>query len=128
MIEPRERLAFDLSLLLEGSSGLHEVLEWVAVAPHVDAELVLDADEVVVLGAISPRHWTDVDELARKHPRGALDALLAKRLLVAEHDAAAAGDQALRDAHWRAASAVMHYGSRWRAVDAAERERRYAER
>ena len=36
MIEPRERLDFDLSLLASGGTGLRNVVEWIALAPHRD--------------------------------------------------------------------------------------------
>lgn len=117
MLEPRERFAFDLTLLAEGGSGLHAVIEWVALAPHLDQDVVLSADEAHVLGELSPSQWIDIDVLAAKHGREALDRLLDKRLLVTEADDADARDRALRETYWRATSAVMHAASRWRGVD-----------
>lgn len=127
MFEPRERLEFDLSLVAGGGSGLKRAIDWIALAPNVEPELVVGVEEVVALGAISPAHWVELDELARVHARGVLDALLGKRLLVAEGGEAAARDQALRDAHWRDVSAAMHYASRWSGVDTENVRAEFAE-
>jgi len=123
MIEPRERLAFDLEFLAEGGSGLHSVVEWIALAPHLDAEVALSAGEVAALGQVSPSAWTDIDTLAATHPRETLGMLLDKRLLLRE---AAEDDQALRRTHWRTTSAIMHYASRWRGVDSKQLARDFA--
>lgn len=130
MIEPRERLDFDLSLLASGGTGLRNVVEWIALAPHRDEEIVLSADEVAVLGALSPSQWTALDELAKTHPRATLQALLDKGLLIAQADgdaAARADDEFLRDTHWRGLDAVAHRFSRWRSVDTVEAQRRFGE-
>ena len=116
-LEPRERLDFDLDLVAAGGNGLRSTLQWVALAPPRDTEMELSAEEAALLGAISPTQWTDCDELARTHARATLDSLLDKQLLVAQDSKAAARDDRLRDTHWRSASAVLHYGSRWRGVD-----------
>jgi putative peptide maturation dehydrogenase len=117
MLEPRERLDFDLALVAAGGNGLRSTLQWYALAPPRDAEIELSADEAALLGALSPTQWMDFDDLARAHPRTALDGLLAKELIVAEGSEAATRDEQLRGTHWRSASAVLHYGSRWRGID-----------
>ena len=130
MIEPRERLDFDLSLLASGGTGLRNVVEWIALAPHRDEEIMLSADEVAVLGALSPSQWTALDELAQTHPRATLQALLDKGLLIAQADGDAAAreaDEFLRDTHWRGLDAVAHRFSRWRSVDTVEAQRRFGE-
>ena len=130
MIEPRERLDFDLSLLASGGTGLRNVVEWIALAPHRDEEIVLSADEMAVLGALSPSQWTALDELAQTHPRATLQALLDKGLLIAQADGDAAAreaDEFLRDTHWRGLDAVAHRFSRWRSVDTVEAQRRFGE-
>jgi putative peptide maturation dehydrogenase len=127
MLEPRERLRFDLGLLAGGGSGLHALIEWVAIAPHLDGEVVLEAAEVAALGAVSPSCWKEFDEVAASHPRAVLEALLAKGLLIEEAGAADMRDRLLRDTHWRNASAAMHYTSRWHGVDTGAIEQHYAE-
>lgn len=130
MIEPRERLDFDLALLATGGTGLRTVIEWIALAPHRDAEVVLSLDEVAVLGAVSPEQWFPLDELAQSQPRPVLEALLEKQLLVAQagdDSSACDADQALRDAHWRGLDAIAHRYSRWHGVDTVEAQRRFGE-
>lgn len=127
MLEPRERLEFDLSALAAGGSGLVRVLEWVALAPHVAGEIILTPQESTALGGLSPSTWIELDELARAHPRAVLDALADKWLLVAEDSEAARRDQKLRDTHWRTPSAVMHYASRWTDVDTEDLQHDFAE-
>ena len=73
MLEPRERLDFDLALLATGGTGLRTVIEWIALAPHRDTEVVLSLDEVAVLGALSPSQWVPLDELAQSHSREVFD-------------------------------------------------------
>ena len=126
-LEPREKLEFNLGLVSAGGSGLRKVIDWIALAPHLGEEIVLGNDEVLVLGQVSPSRWTDFDELAKAHPRDALDSLLAKGLLVAEGSVADRRDRVLRDTHWRSASAVMHYASRWRGVDTEAMEQQFTE-
>jgi putative peptide maturation dehydrogenase len=117
MLEPREQLAFDLALVASGGNGLRSTLQWFALAPPRDAEIELSADEVALLGALSPTQWAAFDELSRLHARAALESLLAKDLIVAQGTDTAARDEMLRDTHWRSTSAALHYGSRWRGID-----------
>src|SRR5690348_8526429 len=133
LIEPRETIGFDLGALLGGETGVRTTLGWVALAGHADDPIPLDAAEVALLGAVSPNAWVAFDDLAKKHPREALDALLAKGLIVAQDGAGeglcehARRDEALRAAHWRDLAAVMHRHTRWKDVDTEEAERRFSE-
>lgn len=126
-LEPREKLVFDLQVLADGCSGLRQIIEWIALAPHLDDEVVLGANEVTVIGALSPSNWYTIDALAATHDHSVLDSLRAKGLLVAEGSPQAARDQILRDTHWRGLSATMHYASRWRDVDTQFAEQKYTE-
>lgn len=126
-LEPRERLAFDLQRLVAGESGLCEVIEWIAAIPHRDAEVELSAEEVAVIHTLSPSRWTTLEALAAAHPRVALDALLEKRLLVAEGTPDCERDRAVRDLHWRPISAAAHYTSRWNGVDTEKGEQQFLE-
>jgi len=127
MIESRERLAFDLSLVAAGGSGLHHKIEWCALAPHLAEDVLLTIEEATTICAISPSRWNQIEDLAVQHRRCVLDALLDKRLLVAEGTETHESDLALRNTHWRAASAVAHYRSRWHAVDTEQAEQEFAE-
>ncbi len=125
-IEPRERTVFDFALLAEGGSGLHTLIEWIAIAPHLGEEVVLDADQMQVLGTLSPSDWQAFETLAVRHPRETLAALGEKRLLIAQGTADDARDALLRDTYWRPAAAVLHASSRWQGVDSKQLAREFA--
>ena len=127
ILEPRERLEFDLGLLSSGNSGLRQVVEWIALAPHLDDEVVLTAQEAAALGTLSPTRWIDIDASRTTSTSEVLDRLLEKGLLVTAANQAGSRDQILRDTHWRSTSAVMHYASRWHGVDTEDAEQQFAE-
>ena len=126
-LEPRERLIFDLALLGSGGTGLCSVVEWIALAPHLDDETTLSAEAAQALGALSPSEWCELDDLHAAHPPVVIELLRVAGLLIAEGSAVAARDERVRATHWRGTSAVMHYASRWRGVDTQEAEQRYTE-
>jgi len=120
-------LEFDLGLLSSGNSGLRQVVEWIALAPHLDDEVVLTAQEAAALGTLSPTRWIDIDASRTTPTSEVLDRLLEKGLLVTATNQAGSRDQILRDTHWRSTSAVMHYASRWHGVDTEDAEQQFAE-
>lgn len=126
MVEPRERLEFDLALLSsEELPGLRTVIESVAYLPHVSEETVMSAAELSVVCAISPSRWVPFEQLAQLHASDLLQALLQKEILVEQGTAADSRDQLLRGTDWRPASAVMHFASRWRSANTEELQRRF---
>lgn len=121
LIEPRETLDFDLQSLLSGGDGLAPSRRWVALAPHLDGEVVLEAAELAALGDCDVHAWRQADALLARHPREAVERLLAQGLLIGDHDGHAglrSREQALRDSHWWSPAAVAWAFSRWRDVDA----------
>lgn len=121
LLEPRERLELDLESLLQGGEGLVAERRWVALAPHLDAEVEVEAEALAVLGAAQVHAWHEVDALAATHPRTEIERLLDQGLLIGDHDAHAAlreREVALRDLHWWTPAAVAWWQSRWRGVDA----------
>lgn len=127
VIESRERLEFDLACLRDGGDGLRTLSEWIAMAPHIESEVIVSMDEIGILGSVSPSRWSPYDSLAAEHPSGPLERLLANGLLIAEGSATDAKDAVVREARWRSASAVMHYTSRWAGVDTEAAQERLAE-
>lgn len=127
MIEPRERIDFELRLLAGGGTGMRSTIEWIIRAPHVDGEMVLPTAEATLLGEVSPTLWTTPVELATRANAAVVDALLEKGLLVGEGSEAHARDMKLREIHWRPAAAVMHYASRWNGVDTEDSANRFLE-
>ena len=124
LIEPREKLAFDMESLCSGGDGLDAQIELIALAPHLDeAEVPVDSAQVTVLNALVAASWQEFDALAERHGAGLLQGLLAKGLLIGDDDAHAdlrARDEALRAANWHAHSAVSHYLGRWCGVTSGE--------
>lgn len=129
LIEPRERLDFDLGRVFAGGTGLANVRELVAMAAHRDDEFVLNADEIAVLGEVSPESWIERDELIAAHDATIVDGLLERGLLVSDAPAQAAlreHDETVRAGNWRGPSAVVHRHTRWHGIDSVEAERRFA--
>jgi len=127
LLEPIERLAFDLALIAGGGTGLHSILEWTALAPHADAPLQVSSAEAAAIGRISPSRWVDMESLVEEFGQETLDALLEKCILVSEDGEADARDRVVRDTGWWPAAAAMHFASRWRATDTAQVQQRFIE-
>lgn len=126
-IEPRETCDFDLASLLSGGTGLVLRREWIALAAHLDDEIVLDERDVVALGRLSADAWQPLESLRSEHGVDVVGKLLEHGLLVADDEAhvtARTSDEAVRAGHWRALSAVHHRHSRWTGIDTLEAERR----
>lgn len=121
LLEPRERLELDFESLLHGGEGLAAERRWIALAPHLDAEVEVEAAALTVLGAVPVQVWHDVEGLTAAHPPETVERLLDQGLLLGNHDAHAAlreREAALRDLHWWTPAAVAWWQSRWRGVDA----------
>lgn len=127
MIEPRERIDFDLRQLAGGGTGMRSTIEWIARVPHLDGEFAVSAAEAALLGEMSPTLWRTTAELSTAGNAAVLDALLDKGLLVGEGSDADERDRKLREIHWRPAAAVMHYASRWNGVDTEDPANRFVE-
>src|SRR5690606_35092546 len=119
-IEPRERLDFDLTKLLQGGSGLELRREWIALAPHLDAEIVLDAEQVALLGMHSAETWVDRETLDASDNTVGIDALIEIGLLVTDAPQFAdwrVRDDAIRASHWQGLAATVHRQLRWQGID-----------
>ena len=119
-LEPREEVGFDLEMLLAGGNGLRRELGWVALAPHLGAEIGVDAAECELLGALSPDEWIDSGTLAG---HGALKTLLKKGLVIGtgkRHAAHRESDEALRGVYWHPLAATLHAFTRWEVADAVQ--------
>ena len=130
MIEPRERVEFDLSTLFSGQTGVTQIIEWIALAAHLDDETTLTQDEASAIAHLSPEHWIERDQVPERVSRDIVDALIRKGLLISDEggsDDARRRDQTLRDMHWRALDAVVHRFSRWQKVDTVDAQRRFSE-
>ncbi|PPT84519.1 putative peptide maturation dehydrogenase [Xanthomonas theicola] len=121
-LEPREDTRFDLHDLLAGGDGLRRTLHWIALAPHLRAEVGVDAEERELLGRLSPDKWVRTKALADA-ARKPLKRLLRKGLVVAggrRHAENRARDDALRSVHWHPLAAAFHAFTRWSGTDAVQ--------
>ena len=123
LLEPRERVEFDLELLLQGGSGVRSRQECLALAPHLDAAVVIDAEQRELLAAVGDAQWRERSALEGDYRPTCLDELLRLGLLIGDGDEPLqahwrARDEKLRDTGWHPLAAVSHYFNRWRDVDA----------
>ncbi len=120
LIQPRERVQFDLGSLLDGGDGVATDLEWIALAPHLGEEVLLHAADVLLLGHVGETAWIERERLDREHGRERVDDLLARGLLIGDgpvHAGLRERDERQRAALWHPLAAVAHAFCRWRDVD-----------
>ncbi len=123
LIEPREELEFSLASLCDGGDGVASRTTVLALAPHLDVDVVIGTAEIAALGAIGATPWRDFDELAIEHAPTLLHSLIAQGLLISEGEAHAtmrARDEKVRSANWQVHSAISHYAGRWHDVASGE--------
>ena len=125
-IEPREDLGIDWAALFSGAGALSATLRWVALAPHLDREVGIDAAQVAALGAIGQTAWTERADADLRLGAAMVDSLLALGLLLDDGDGSDATainnparerDAVLRACHWRPLSAAAHMFSRWDGME-----------
>ena len=120
-LEPRELATFDLGALLSGGTGVASRMQWLAHAPQLAEPLEVDAEEVALLGELSPIDWVDGAPLRERLGPARFRRLLRAGLLVGRgkaHERARRDDDRVRDQHWHGLSAVAHVRSRWQGTDA----------
>ncbi|HEU4775145.1 MAG TPA: putative peptide maturation dehydrogenase [Lysobacter sp.] len=119
--ELREEACFSLASLLAGGAGLSRVSRWLAIAPHLDHEVEVDAAQRELLGDLSPVEWLDTDVLS-DHASGDLDLLLREGLVFADeqHTVDRERDDVLRASYWWPLAALIHRQSRWHGIDGVQ--------
>lgn len=130
IVQRRDRPEFCLDDLLQGGAGVLSVAEWVALAPHLSREVLLDLTDLAVLDAM-PAQAVPRAELEARFPAGSIARLVDEGLLIgdhAEHEALRAREQALRDTAWWTPAAVAHAFGRWQGMDIAANEARDGKR
>ncbi len=121
-LEPRETAHFDLAALLAGGTGVVSAMQWFAHAPQLEAPLPVDADDVALLGTLSPSDWVEAKPLRERHGAARLRSLLRAGLVIGRDKAWAAqreADERFRAQHWYGLASVWHAASRWQGLDAA---------
>lgn len=126
LIEPRERLEFAFDSVLEGGDGMRPKREWLALAPHLDAEVPLETGDIEPLGTIPVHAWTEFGEVAKQSGETRVRRLLALGLVIGDADEFTVireKDEALRATHWHSRAAVAHAFGRWQGVTSGEEVR-----
>lgn len=119
VLDPCERAEFALESLLRGGTGVVARMEWLARAPHLPAPVVVEQDDLPLLGAIGPDDWHDAESLRERYGAARVQRLLDAGLLLADAPSPAReADDALRAQHWHGLAAVVHGASRWQGEDA----------
>ena len=119
-LEPREDAAFDFASLLAGGDGLARTQRWMALAPHLDEEVEVDAAEREMLGMLGPERWVSAAGFPAES-RAALRRLLKAGLAIGSTRAHARWrerDERVRAAHWHPLAATLHAFTRWSDADA----------
>lgn len=119
LIEPRETLGLDLAALFSGMGALGGTPCPVALAAHLEDEVLLQADELAPLLAIGPALWQERAACDARFGATTLTRLLDAGLLIGdapEYAAMRARDEALRALHWQPLAAIYHRFGRWRDV------------
>ena len=127
LIERRDAPAFSLADLLAGGAGLARESRWLALAPHLDAEVEVSLADLAVLEAVPDDQPVEETELAARFGAAAVARLLEAGLLLGEGEAQAqarARDQRLRETSWWAPAAVVQGFGRWDGVDVSADESR----
>lgn len=121
-LEPREEPVFDLQGLLAGGTGVTGHIHWFAHVPTAAAPVEIDAEDVGLLGEVSPEDWCAAAGLRERYGAGRVRRLLQAGLLVGStRDWAQqrAVDDRLRDLYWHGPAAGYHAASQWDGIDAA---------
>ncbi|GAE52787.1 hypothetical protein XPR_3037 [Xanthomonas arboricola pv. pruni MAFF 301420] len=63
--ELRDDSVFDLARLLAGGDGLRRRTRWLALAPHLEAEVEVSEEEREWLGELSSSRWQSIDQVHR---------------------------------------------------------------
>ncbi|MEO8160366.1 MAG: putative peptide maturation dehydrogenase [Arenimonas sp.] len=118
---------FSLDDLLAGGAGVLSPNRWVALAPHLDEEVLLELEDLAILEALADDAAVSRDVLAGRFGEARVDALVAAGLLLSdqpEHERWRARDRALRETAWWAPAAVAQAFGRWQDVDVSADEQR----
>lgn len=118
-VESREELAIDWKVVLSGGSALAAKTQWMALAPHLDLELAIDARQLAALGGLSHTVWTERAAAEQQFGEVCVASLLELGLLIGDTPQYAVQrerDETLRATHWRPLSALAHTFGRWRGV------------
>jgi len=118
-LHTEERPRLDFGALLSGGPALRFDLCWLALAPHLDAPVELDAALVEAIGRIGASQWVARTDVEAEVGSERLQRLLECGLVFEQEIATPARvrDEGLRHAQWHPLLATAHAFSRWGGVD-----------
>jgi putative peptide maturation dehydrogenase len=131
LLQRRDTPEFSLEDLLDGGAGVLVRSHWVALAPHLDAEVPLELADLAVLDAVPASEPVEREELLGRFEPARVDALVEAGLLLSDAEAHAdkrQRDARLREASWWPPAAVMQAFGRWQDVDVAAMEQQHGRR
>jgi len=131
LIQRRDVPEFSLEDLLTGGAGVLDTSQWVAFAPHLDEEVVVELEDIAILDAVPEAGTVTRDELAGRFEAARIDVLVAAGLLISDAEAHAglrARDAGWRDTPWWGPAAVVQAFGRWRDVDVSAIEQQEGKR
>jgi putative peptide maturation dehydrogenase len=129
VFEPRERPVDSLRRLLaaDEAPGMGDAaVEWIALAPHLGHEVVVESDDLAVFQALAPGEEVATETLAARFGAARISRLVETGLLLDEraaHGGPRQRDARLRDARWWGPAALGQVFGRWDGVDVAATER-----
>jgi putative peptide maturation dehydrogenase len=130
-LQRRDRPEFSLASLLSGGAGIEVLSEWVALAPHIGHEVIVEGEDLAVLAATYSNVETARDVLATRFGYDRVDRLVDAGLLVGDHAQHATWrekEKVLTETAWWGPAAVAQAFGRWQGVDTAAEEERSGKR
>lgn len=131
MFQRRRNAAFSMDNLLAGGAGVESCDAWIAMAPHLGAEVVVDLDALALLDGLGPDGESTFDELVARFDVTVVEALVANGLLISDQPAHAPWrerNDRLTAVDWWGPAAVAQVFGRWQGVDIAVDEAREGRR
>lgn len=131
LVQRREIPEFSLEDLLQGGAGVLVRSQWVALAPHLDEESIIELEDLAIVDAMPEAESIDRDALAARFGAARVDALVESGLLLTDqekHAGLRARDDRLRETAWWHPAAVVQAFGRWQGVDVSAIEQQQGKR
>ncbi|MBB4597522.1 putative peptide maturation dehydrogenase [Xanthomonas arboricola] len=116
--ELRDDSVFDLARLLAGGDGLRRRTRWLALAPHLEAEVEVSKEEREWLGELSPSRLQSIDQM-QPLPIWT-ERLIEQGLVISDqpqHVQHRRNDECVQQQRWWPLAALWHRSARWNGED-----------
>lgn len=125
LIEPRACAEADLLRLVAAAPDQLAHVRWVALAPHLGRECVIEPADLAVFDGLAPGEEVERETLERAFGIARIARLVDEGLLIGDHDEHAQidrRDRRLREGGWWGLAAFAQVFGRWDGVDVAATE------